>query len=247
MTEVVIEERFGFVTEEDAQVIAQTLRLNGYTVEVSQEDDGTWMLRAYPPGFGSTEPALNPQDPEAQPVAPIPDPPVGGVKGLLDFIAKFESNGNYNAFFRNAGNTNNPQLTGMMIRNVVEFQNRLLANGSPSSAVGRYQIIRQTFRGLIASMSLSGDERFSQDVQDSMGRKLLETRGLNAYLNGTMSVNDFGNAVAKEWAGMPVLSAITGQQGFTLQPGQSFYAGDGLNKALAGAAAFRRAIEGART
>lgn len=242
-----IQERFGFPNETAAENFAQTLRLNNFVCEVQPEVGGTWLVRAYPADFGAVEPASNPKDPEGPPASPGPEPTSTGVQGLLDFIAKFESGGNYNAYFRHAKNQNAPQLTGMKLKNVLQWQRNYVRNGSPSSAAGKYQIIIATMQSLITKMELSEDLRYSADTQESMGRALLRGRGLNDFRSGTISADTFGNRVAMEWAGMPVLSAIKGSKGFTLKPGQSYYAGDGLNKALAGVDSFRRAVEGAKT
>lgn len=247
MTDEVIEERFGFPDETLAKNFAATLETLGSVCEVLQDPDGTFTVRAYPPGFGNPVPSENIKERESGPVDPLPDPPIGGVQGLLDFIAKFESRGNYNAFFRHANNQTNPQLTSMMLKNVIAFQRRIVKNGAASSASGRYQIIRKTLVGLQSSLALPDSAKFDADLQDRMGVKLLEERGLNAFLAGSKSIESFGNNVAREWAGMPVVTAIRGSQGFTLKPGQSFYAGDGLNKALAGVAGFMRALEAARS
>ncbi len=249
MSDPVIEERIDIASEEEAQENAQVLRDLGWTVEVEQQDDGKWMFRAYPPDFGSTEPAKNPKDAETPPTddPPIP-PPAGGVKGLLDFIARFESGGNYNAYFRRANNSNDPRLTSMLLSSVVDWQRNYVRSGSPSSAAGRYQIIRKTLQGLIRDNNLDARIlRFNADVQDTLAVTLLKGRGLEKFQAGSLSVVAFAKNVAMEWASMPVLAPTTGHRGQSLQAGQSYYAGDGLNKSLVGIASYRRAIEGARS
>ena len=241
-----IQERFGFPDETQAQNFAMALRLNGFSVEVMPEIGGTWLVRAYPKEFGTIEPALNVRAPETNISDPVPEPTTTGVQGLLDFIAKFESRGNYNAYFRHARNDDNPKLTSMKLKNVIQFQRDFVRNGSPSSAAGKYQIIRKTLETVINQLGLSPDTRFNGATQEQMGLHLLKGRGLAQFQAGSLSVDGFGNNIAKEWAGMPVLRSVTGANGFSLSPGQSFYAGDGLNKALAGVDSFRRVVAGAR-
>ena len=52
---------------------------------------------------------------------------------------------------------------------------------------------------------------------------LIEGRGLNRYMEGKLSLENFANNLAHEWAGLPL---VTGPN-----TGKSAYDGDGLNKA----------------
>jgi hypothetical protein len=55
-------------------------------------------------------------------------------------------------------------------------------------------------------------------------------RGWQKFVAGEISLIAFGNALAKEWASFPVLTAQQGAHG-KLKRGQSYYDGDGLNSA----------------
>lgn len=251
MTQII--ERTGFTDKAEAEALAEEFRFDGWTAEVIEEDDGTWTLRATPPvraaasnqnrdAVGGTDGAetIAAGAPESANTSPL--------SGLLDFIATYESNGNYNAYYRHAGNQTNPKFTQMKLDSVLEWQRRYVANGSASSAAGRYQIILKTLRGLIASMGLDGaTARFTQEMQDKMAIKLLEVRGLTRYLAGTMSAEDFANEVTKEWASMPIVTnGFADRQGRTNRRGFSYYAGDGLNKAHADPDAYLRAVRDAK-
>ncbi len=146
----------------------------------------------------------------------------GEAASLLDFISGGESRGNYNAHYGNVAN-NEIDFTHMTINEVIQWQRDYVANGSPSSAVGRYQIILSTMRDLVDEMGLSGNELFTPDMQDTMARTLLERRGLSAWRNGELSTEDFANNLAQEWAALPMVSGP--------RAGQSYYQGDGLNHA----------------
>lgn len=242
-------ERFDIASEQEAMDFATVLELGGKTCEVEAQSNSLWMVRAYPAGFGSTEPAKNEKTPEEPPIeTPIPeDPPTGGVQGLLDFLGKFESGNNFNAYFAHARNDNDPRLTSMLLGSVVDWQREFVRGGSPSSAAGKYQIIRPTLQTLIRDMNLDATRvRFSSDTQDAMARHLLKRRKLDDYIAGQLSTEAFALNIAKEWASMPVIAAVRGSKGHMLQPGQSYYAGDGLNKSLVGIESYRRALEGAR-
>lgn len=113
----------------------------------------------------------------------------------------------------------------------------------PSGAAGAYQIIRKTLLGLKKALGLTGREKFDPALQDRMAMKLLEMRGLGKFLAGGWSIQTFGNSLAKEWASFPVFTRIKGARGKMLSPGQTFYAGDGINKALVSTAEVAKALE----
>ncbi|WP_305987260.1 TIGR02594 family protein [Roseibium sp. MMSF_3544] len=150
-------------------------------------------------------------------------------KDILDLIAREESGGNYNAHFGEA-DSQDPDFVNMAIANVRVWQDDFVRGGSRSSAVGRYQIIRKTMDGLIASMKLDKDQPFDANMQDRMAMKLMLGRGLKSFLTGAMSTTSFGNNLAKEWASFPVLSNIKGAHRQVAR-GTSFYSGDNLNHA----------------
>lgn len=140
---------------------------------------------------------------------------------LLDTIAKGESNGNYNAHFGNASNTA-VVFTKMTVGDVLKWQNDFVAQGSPSNAVGKYQIIQPTLEGLVGQLQIPLSARFDEALQDKLALALLERRGVNEYLQNQLSHQQFAANLAMEWAALP---KMTGDN-----PEQSFYAGDGLNK-----------------
>lgn len=146
-----------------------------------------------------------------------------GGGSALDMIGHFESNGNYNAYYGNAGNEE-VDFSQMTIDEVLAWQDQYVADGSPSSAVGKYQFIRGTLRELKESGNYTGDEMFSNDLQDQMATELMNRRGYQEFMNGEISAEQFADNMAKEWASLPM---ATGPNA-----GQSYYSGDGLNKAL---------------
>jgi len=153
---------------------------------------------------------------------------------LLSLIAKVESNGNYNAYFGNASNQE-IRFTDMSIADVTSWQKDFVANGNPSSAVGRYQFLSGTLEGLVTQMGLNPDQKFDEATQDAMAIALLERRGSIAYVNEELSQKDFAANLAKEWAALP---RVIGDN-----PEQSYYAGDGLNKSRVAPSEVFKAIE----
>lgn len=161
-------------------------------------------------------------------LAPATTP--GSVKGLLGIIGQHESRQNYNAIWPKTEG-NGTDFTRMTVNEVLAYQRNYTRNeGNASSAVGRYQIIQGTLRGLKEDMGLSGNERFDAAMQDRMAVRLLEQRGLNDFRNGRISPERFMDNVAREWASMPN------------RHGRGHYDGDGLNAVGVSIAPVRNAM-----
>lgn len=141
---------------------------------------------------------------------------------LLSTIAEGESRGNYNAYFGNVGNTK-IRFTEMSLGDVLAWQERYVAEGSPSGAVGRYQFIGPTLRGLVDEMNIDRQTIFDETLQDRLAVRLLVRRGVREYLRGRISREQLAHNLSKEWAALP---KVIGDN-----PAASYYAGDGLNKA----------------
>lgn len=141
--------------------------------------------------------------------------------GLLDTVAKGESNGNYNAYYGNANNTS-VDFTSMTVGEVLAWQSDYVKKGSPSSAVGKYQFIRPTLSGLVKEQNINKNTVFSTELQDRLAIALLERRGLHDYMNGKITREQFAHNLSKEWAALP---KVVGED-----PDSSYYEGDNLNK-----------------
>lgn len=144
---------------------------------------------------------------------------------LLNTIAKVESKNNYNAYFGNSGNTS-IQFTSMTVSEVLAWQKQFVERGNPSSAVGRYQFISSTLRGLVRELKIDENMKFNEPLQDKLAVALLERRGIREYVDDKISREEFAHRLSKEWAALP--------KAIGENPEQSYYAGDGLNKAQLG-------------
>lgn len=134
-------------------------------------------------------------------------------KGLLGLIGKHEAGSKgYNAVYSGSGKSAN--LTGMSISQVLNFQDSIKSSGS--TAVGKYQFLQKTLRGLVKEMGLNPNTQFTPQLQDDLARALLKKRGLDKYLSGKMSEEEFADNLSKEWAALPY------------NTGKSFYAGDSV-------------------
>lgn len=140
---------------------------------------------------------------------------------LLETVAKGESNGNYNAYFGSPTN-NSLKLTDMTVAEVLSWQEEYVKAGSPSNAVGRYQIIQPTLEGLVTELKIQPSEKFDKNLQDKMAITLMDRRGAKDLIEEKLSKEEFAANLAKEWAALP---KVIGEN-----PSDSYYAGDGLNK-----------------
>lgn len=182
------------------------------------------------------------------------------VRTLLDFIALHESEGAvkkqavpsaYDVVWGGIQPADRPQamlgkrLTELTVREALDWAESIDPKYQ-SEAMGRYQIVEDTLRGLCAKHRIPSGALFDAALQDQLATHLLVGRGLGAYLRDEISTQVFGDRIAREWASMPVLGPQQGHTRF-VQRGQSYYSGDGLNTASALADMFEQAVESVRT
>lgn len=142
------------------------------------------------------------------------DPPSEDlVPKLLNTIGQLESSDNYDV---TVGMKKNPNLVNMTINEVIDYS-RSLGN---SGAAGRYQIIPGTLEGLRDKGYVKGDDIFNAETQDKLAIELIKGRGLNKYLKGAITADEFADNLSKEWAALPY------------NTGRSYWAGVGDNKSL---------------
>lgn len=170
---------------------------------------------------------------QGRPTMIVIDPAAYGP--LLNTIAKGESRGNYNAYFGNASN-NTIRFTDMTVGEVLQWQADYVEQGSVSSAVGKYQIIRPTMLELVDKLQIdTARQRFDEALQDKMAIALLERRGSIRFVNGEMQRDEFAASLAKEWAALPKVMGAN--------PHESYYASDGINKSNISVDEIRRALD----
>lgn len=155
--------------------------------------------------------------------------PAGAVL-LLDFIGSIEAPGGYGVIYANKQGKLAKPLTQMTLDEVIAAQAGWSKNHG-SSAAGRYQFMRATLRELKAELGLRGEQLFNADLQDRLGYHLLKRRGYEKYVNHQLGPVGFAKQLAQEWASLPVLSATQGAHRQVAR-GETYYAGDKLNKVL---------------
>lgn len=166
-----------------------------------------------------------------------------GAAILLDFIYRTETDKGppdcYNVIFANRQSALKKPVTQMTLAEVQEAQKtwatkawaQRFNSSKASSATGAPQLMRATLAGLIDELGLRLSQVLDGDLQDRLGYHLLKRRGYSEYMSGKISRTEFGKRLAQEWASFPVLAPTKGATR-TLARGQSYYAGDGLNKSL---------------
>ena len=135
----------------------------------------------------------------------------------------------------------------MTIQEILDWQESI-DRFQLSEAVGRYQIMEDTLRGynndssagpgnpLYKRAGLSAGDLFSPQNQDKMALVLLNQRGLQKFVDGEITREQFANNLASEWASLPL---VTGPNA-----GRSKYAGDTAgNRALTTVKEFLDAID----
>ncbi|MCK8781119.1 hypothetical protein M0654_14120 [Rhizobium sp. NTR19] len=154
---------------------------------------------------------------------------------LLEFIYRTETGKNRPACYEVIYGHNQSKLpkplTSMSLGEVIDAQADWTKRFK-SSAAGAGQFMRATLIGIAKEIpALRGDVPFNGPLQDRLAYYLLLRRGYNDFIDGRTAIIAFGKALAQEWASFPVLADCKGAHR-QVRRGQSYYAGDGLNKSL---------------
>ena len=153
-------------------------------------------------------------------------------KSLLNLIAKGEAAAGVDPYTSLWPGTSEPSLVQMTCAEVQRFQTQRIAQGYRSTACGRYQFIKRTLTEAIRVAEIDPlTTRYTPDVQDYLILAILKRyRKLNEWVAGTYTTDRFMIKLSQEFASIPVPYQMQGQSR-VVNKGQSYYAGDGLNKA----------------
>lgn len=155
---------------------------------------------------------------------------------LLRLIRHHESRGDYTAVWGKISSHHRPKkpLTSMTIKEVLDWQDSI-DHLYMSEAAGAYQFLEDTLRKIYAPAGFLPTDVMHEGTQDKLAVHLLKGRGFTRFLRGEISAEQFANNLAMEWASFPVVTPVTRttrDRTWVVQPGSSYYSGDGLNKAL---------------
>ncbi|MDO6587804.1 hypothetical protein Q4543_20030 [Salipiger sp. 1_MG-2023] len=97
---------------------------------------------------------------------------------------------------------------------VAEIFGWIKATPNQPHAIGRYQFIPATLRGLVRRAGVNPQQRFSPALQDHLANLLLEDAGFGAFTAGKMSHRSFMYNLAGIWAGLPLPSGRSRYEGY---------------------------------
>jgi muramidase (phage lysozyme) len=132
---------------------------------------------------------------------------------LLDLIGRAEGAG-YDTivgFVRKSDYPAKP-ITALTVDELLAWQDSIDSRYN-SEASGRYQVMEDTLRGLKGRGVVSGSEMFSPATQDKIAVALLKIRGLNRFLDGSITAEQFGDSISYEWASLPIITGPNAGKG----------------------------------
>ena len=159
-------------------------------------------------------------------------------KPILDLIAKYEAvGGSYDSIYPSR---TKPGLSKMTIAEADSWQ-ASTASSRGSAAAGRYQFMNIKHQAAYAG--IGSDAIFSPENQDKMAIALIEKKRKVTYDLMQKNPDEAMIRLGMEWAALPMPKAMRGHKGM-VNAGQSYYAGDGKNKAGASIKEVRDAMKG---
>ncbi|EOC1774627.1 type VI secretion system tip protein TssI/VgrG, partial [Vibrio fluvialis] len=150
--------------------------------------------------------------------------------GLL--LGSVESKNDYSAYNRTKGGLKSFYKTNLDKITVHEVQ--AMQASREMFAVGRFQLIPTTLKEAVSILAISPESTFDKSIQDQIFNEYLirvKRPQIVAYLESNGSVEDAMYAWAKEFASAGVEKGRTISKGRIAVGGESYYSGDGLNKA----------------
>jgi muramidase (phage lysozyme) len=154
-----------------------------------------------------------------------------GKKQILDFIGNKEGGpAQYNALVYGNNTPKSADLTNMSIQDVMNYQSGMIARGHASTAVGRYQFIKETLEGLVRQSGIPTSAKFTPEVQDQLAGILVDRAGYQQFKEGKIGLEQFQSKLAGTWASLPKAD------------GTSDYTGIAGNKVLTSASALQNVL-----
>lgn len=138
---------------------------------------------------------------------------------LKDAIGRIEAGvRDYDAV---VGNDTSINPSTMTLGQIKEWQKGRIEEGATSVAVGRYQIIHSTLKGLQEQLKLDDEVMFNAETQELMADELIRQAGGDEFRKGKLTPEEFVHKLSKTWAAIPKDAS-----------NKSYYEGKNGNKAL---------------
>jgi type II secretory pathway pseudopilin PulG len=200
---------------------------------------GGWLSRLF--GGGTTQNTAKGAPGPATAPRTAPRTGSGGLGGLFDLIGRAEAPQGFDQVWSGTRLAPPRPITSMSVQEVLNWQRASVNAGSESSAAGKFQIIRPTLQGLVDRGAISPNARFDPATQERAAESLLNGRGLQDFKAGRIDENQFAQNLSQEWAGLP--ASVIDRRGRPAT-GQSYYAGDGLNRSTVDLNSVLNAVRG---
>lgn len=97
---------------------------------------------------------------------------------------------------------------------IAEIQAWVRATPGQPHAIGRNQIIPDTFNRVVRALGLPASTVYDRRTQDLMGRYLVEEAGYSKFISGQISRTAFMDNLAKVWAGLPLANGRSAYHGY---------------------------------
>ncbi len=124
---------------------------------------------------------------------------------LLNTLAHHEAGGNYDIVYNGAQAHFNRHFGGegvtqQTVGDILQWQRDVInQTDSPSSAVGAFQFVGPTLRGLVRNLDIDLNARFTPELQQRLAMELLREAGVPRHLeSGNIAAAE--NATARIWA-----------------------------------------------
>jgi len=128
--------------------------------------------------------------------------PLEALKKLID---QGESGGYYDIVY---GGERKRDLTNMSVEDILKYQEELIRTKG-HSPVGRYQINKQTLKGLADSGYVNYGMKFDKEGQDKIFNALLQQSGFGQFTSGKMSNEEFANKLAGRWSSFETSKGVS--------------------------------------
>ena len=125
---------------------------------------------------------------------------------ILDLISQYEST-SYGSLVYKVDPTTGKKysggeadLTGMTLSEVQKFQSGMRAKGHASTAVGKYQTVKDTLRGAASALGYDLETtKFTPAVQDAIGEYLIEQRRIAESKKKSPTTAGFAEGLGLDW------------------------------------------------